>query len=163
MIIVVTPIIGVGWPALMPIVLATAGAIGFKRLTETDAKGWMRGRLTTKLENLQIVRVPVSEILLEAVSDELGHDEMLRFVNEQDGLTLVIRRDERNTLLVEVIASKDRMRQALEQIGREFAAQLVQQFVYHHTVQELERRGVLVVSEEVNDEGSIVLRTRRWE
>ncbi len=50
----------------------------------------------------------------------------------------------------------------LEAIGREFAFTLIQQFAYNRMVQEMERRGATLASEEVNENGDIVLRPRHW-
>jgi hypothetical protein len=40
---------------------------------------------------------------------------------------------------------------------------LVQQFAYNRMAREMEQRGANVVGEEVNENGDIVLKLRRWE
>ena len=161
MIIVVTPIVGIGWPALLPIVLAVAGGFGYKRLTEENKKAWMRGQLTNTLENTRLIRIQVEKVVLDAVGDEVARDQVLRFVN--DDYVLVVRRDARNELIIEVLAPKTKTIAEMKRIGNEFAAEIAQMFIYNRTVQEFERRGVMVVGEEENEEGSIILNTRKWD
>jgi hypothetical protein len=50
----------------------------------------------------------------------------------------------------------------LKRAGEEFAFALIQEFAHNRVVQELERRGMVIVGEEVAANGDIVVRGRRW-
>jgi hypothetical protein len=160
MIICLTPAIGWSWPALTPIVTAAAGLLGFKRLTGRGKKDWLRGKLTADLENLRTVVIPITEIVADVVGEEVGREERLDF--EKGDMLVTFRKDVRGIFFVEVTGSRTATRMDLVQRGQEFAATLVQQFAHNKIAQELDRRGVQVVGEEVRENGDIVLRTRRW-
>ncbi len=50
MIFVISPLLGWTWPSLVPVALAVASAIGYKKLTDTGQNAWLRGELTAQLE-----------------------------------------------------------------------------------------------------------------
>jgi hypothetical protein len=160
MIICLTPAIGWSWPALTPIVTAAAALLGFKRLTGRGKKDWLRGKITADIENLRTIIIPISEIVADAVAEEIGREERLDF--EKGDILLTFRKDVRGKLFVEVTGRRTSTRMDLLQRGQEFAATLVQQFSHNKIAKELDRRGVQIVEEEVRENGDIVLRTRRW-
>ncbi len=60
---IITPTLGWTWPSLVPIAIAVASGYGYKKLTDTDQSAWLRGRLTTEMENLRRVSVPIDELV----------------------------------------------------------------------------------------------------
>ena len=156
-IFVISPIIGWTWPALLPIAAAAAGAMGYKTYSGPARKT----KLTRKLENLRREVVPLERELAEVVSDEVGNEERLNL--ERDGIVLVFRKDAQGKFFIEVVADKRKMsREQMRHLGQEFARELIKKFAYHKIAEQLERAGVEVVAEEVQDDGRIRLNARRW-
>jgi len=154
------PVLGWSWPALTPILAATAGALGYKRLTAAAASKRVLDRLEQQLRERRMVEIPLEEHLKDVVSEQLGHEEELRF--ERDDIILAFGHDARGKFYIRVIGPRERTPADLKALGDEFARELIQQFAYNRIVTELERRGVVVVEESVDREGNISLRTRRW-
>lgn len=159
--IIITPLIGWAWPSLIPLALAAASVYGYRRLTGANEGAWMRGHLTTKMENLRRVTLPLDELMKDVVGEELGRDERLVF--EKDEMRLVFRRDARSKFFVEVVGPRETPTSLLRKEAMAFAQELVQQFVYDRVTKEMEARGISVVGEEVKEEnGSIEIQARRW-
>jgi hypothetical protein len=57
----------------------------------------------------------------------------------------------------------DKTTRQLEAIGTEFAFNLAQQFAFNRMARQMEQRGATVIAEDVNENGDIVLRMRRWD
>ncbi|HNY28408.1 MAG TPA: hypothetical protein PLA90_03365 [Candidatus Sumerlaeota bacterium] len=162
MIFVISPLIGWTWPSLVPIALAVASGIGYKKLTDPSQNGWLRGELTEKLEQLRLVSVPIDELIADVVGDELGRDERLIF--EKDDFRLIFRRDTRGKFFVDVLGPKTTSASRLRSEAMAFASELAQEFVYNRVVREMEARGLNVVTEKVEEEsGDIVLELRKWQ
>lgn len=160
MIILITPTLGWSWPALVPVVTAVAGYMGFKKFTEMGEEAWAQGELTQALREARIVRIPLASEVVEPIAEELGNDEMLTF--QREDCTLIFRKDVHGKFHVEILSRGDYSAQQLEGIGREFAVSLMQQFAHSRLVRELDRKGITVISEERNENGDLVLQTRRW-
>ncbi len=160
-IFVISPILGWSWPALTPFVIAAAAGMGYKQLTRTDEKGWLRGQLTKEMENLKIVSVPVDELIEDVIGDEVGRDERLIF--ERDDYRLVFKRDPRGKFFIDVLGPKNIPTKMLREEAEAFAQELIQDFVYNRVMREMEERGINITEETVDDEtGDIVLEARRW-
>ncbi len=160
-IFVLTPTVGWAMPLLWPVLLSTAGALGYQMYTSQADDAPLRGRLTREMNRQQIVTVPLDRVVQDVVSDEVGRDQVVRFT--KGDMVLLFRRDVRGKFTVEVMGPEKLTRLELERAGLEFAAELVQQFAYNKMVREMEARGATVVNEEVNENGDIVLKLRRWE
>lgn len=160
-IFVISPLMGWSWPALVPLAMAAAAGLGYKQLTRTDEKGWLRGKLTREMENLRIVSVPVDELLEDVVGEEIGRDERLIF--ERDDYRLIFRRDPRGKFFVDVLGPKVVSARELREEALAFARELVQEFVYNRVMREMENRGINITEETVDTEtGDIILDARRW-
>ncbi len=157
---IVTPILGWSWPAIAPLVTATAAAIGYRELTTPQQRGKRAGVLGKAQARRRTAVLPLDSVLVEPVADEIERER--RLVYERDGVEVVFRRDARGKFLVEASGPENMTLAALRERGREFAFALVQQFAHNRVVQDLERRGVIIVDEEVAENGDIVVRTRRW-
>lgn len=161
MIFAITPTVGWAIPLLWPALLSAAGALGYKLYTSTAEDAPLRGKLTKELMQQRIVKLPLDQVVKDLVSEEVGREEVLRFV--KDKITVVFKRDIRGKFTIEVMGPETYTTRQLEQMGMEFAGTLVQQFAYNRMATELERKGANVVNEEVNENGDIVLKLRRWE
>ena len=158
--IIITPIIGWSWPALVPIITAAAGYVGFTKLTGDKQSDWLRGKITAEIEALRTVRLPLDEVLTDVVSEELGREERLDFRRED--IVLTFRKDIRGKFFVEVTGPRTKTQRELQEVGSVFASQLIQLFAHHRIASELDRRGVQVVEETTAENGDIVLRVRKW-
>lgn len=147
-------------PLLWPVLMSAAGALGYKLLTSTADDAPLRGRLTAKLKRMRTVQLPLDEVLRGVVAEEVGRDQVLRFV--RDDVTLVFKRNARGKFFIEVMASDSHTPRELRALGEEFAKEIIQQFAYNRLLAELERRGAHVVEERVEQDGSIVLELRQW-
>jgi hypothetical protein len=159
-IFVITPTIGFTWPALAPLITVAAAAIGFQELTaerNTRARAKVLGGVKAKTRT---VTLSLDEVLLAPVADEVKRERQLLY--ERDGATLIFRRDVRGKFQVLVEGHEDHTIAQLRSWGEEFAKMIVQQFAHNRVVQELERRGMLIVEERTEDSGDIVIRGRRW-
>ena len=156
--IVILPMLGWAWPALLPIIGATASALGYK--TFSDPKGILRGRLTRRMEKMRREKVALDSVLADVIAEELGNEERLMF--ERDEFILVFRKDARGKFFVEVSAPSDRTALDLKIRAEEFARELVKKFAYHKIAEQLTRAGANVYEEDVQPNGRITLRARKW-
>lgn len=161
MMFIATPSIGWALPLVWPIVLSLAGAMGYKMYTSTADDAPLRGQLNRELNNLRTVSIPLENVVKDMVADEVGREQVLRFT--RDDIILVFKRDARGKFSVEVSGPVAMAARELERIGTEFAGALVQQFAFNKIAVELEKKRANVVGEEINEEGDIILRLRRWE
>lgn len=161
MIFAITPTVGWALPLVWPALLSAAGALGYKLFTSTADDAPLRGRLTREMNNLQLVTVPLDQVIRDVVADELGREQVIRFV--RDNITIVFKRDVRGKFTIEVMGPVTMPRFELERAGEDFARAVVQQFAYNKMAREMELRGASVVGEEVRENGDIVLKLRRWE
>jgi hypothetical protein len=160
-IFVLTPTVGWALPLVWPIVLTVAGGLGYKLYTSDKDDAPLRGELSKEMKHLKIVRLSLDQVVTDMVADEVGREQVLRFV--KDKVVLVFKRDLRGRFVIEVMGPDTMTRRELEMAGLEFAGGVVQQFAYNKMAREMELRGANVVGEEVNENGDIVLRLRRWE
>ena len=149
-------------PLLWPLLLSTADALGYRLYTSQADDAPLRGKLTREINKLRVVKLSFDQMLqTEVVAEEVGRDQVLRFV--RDDIVLLFVRDTRGKFTIEVMGPDSSTKRELEHAGTEFAMTLVQQFAYNRMAREMELRGANVVDEEVNENGDIVLKLRRWE
>ena len=159
-IFVLTPTVGWSFPLLWPILMSTAAALGYKVYTSNTDDAPLRGKLTAKLKHQRIVNLCLDELITGVVAEEVGRDQILRF--GRDDIILVFKRDPRGKFSIQVMGPDSNAPERLRAIGVEFAYELIQQFAYHRVVSEMEKRGINVVEERVDEQGNIVLQMRRW-
>lgn len=159
MIYVLTPIVGWSWPALVPILGATAAAMGYKALTDPE-RPVLKGRLTKQMEEMKRVKMPLDSILTDVIAEDLGAEERMTF---QDGeIILVFRKDARGRFFVEVSGPHRYTGTQLQIRAEDFAREIVRKFAYHKMVEQIERRGATVVEESVEEDGRVVVKSRQW-
>jgi hypothetical protein len=160
-IFILTPAVGWATPLLWPIVFSVAGALGYRQLTSTADDAILRGELNKELNELKIATLPLDQIVKDMVAEEVGREQVLRFV--KGDIVLVFKKDSRGKFSVEASGPIRMTKRELEAAGLEFAQNVVQQFAYNKMAAEMERRGANIVGEEVNENGDIVLKLRRWD
>ena len=159
-IIVVIPTIGWAWPALWPLAIAAGAALGYKAMSEQRADSWIRNRLASKLDAIRRVSVPIDAVLADVIAEDLGAEERLAF--ERDDFLLVFRKDARGKFFVEVSGPRECTALNLKIRGEEFAREVAQRFAAHKMTELMERRGAVILTEEVKEQGKIELTGREW-
>lgn len=158
---ILTPTVGWATPLIWPVVIAVAGAMGYKQLTSTSDKSLLRGELNEAINSRKTVTLPIESQVSDAVEGDVKRDQVLRFV--KGDVVVTFKRDLRGTFSIQVTGPDTMTKKELEFMGREFMGTIVQQFAYNKMAEEMERRGANIVGEEVNENGDIVLKLRRWE
>ncbi len=155
-----TPIIGMSWPALTPLIFATAGALGYKAMMDMKEGGDINEQLRQQLYDTTTIRLRVDDLVLDAMEEEVKRAESLYF--QKDDIVVGVIRDERGKLRVEVMGPRGADKKELEAQGRDFAEELAQLFAQNRAVEELERIGAEVVEEMTDENEEVVLKIRRW-
>jgi hypothetical protein len=155
-----TPIIGMSFPALTPLIFAAAGALGYKVVVDMKERGDINDLLRQQILETTTVQTRLEDTVLDAMDEEVRRGEMLFF--EKDNLKLTVMKDERGKLRVQVTGPRGADKRQLEKAGQQFAEELAQLFAQNRMVEELETLNAEVVEEQVNEQGEIVLKVRRW-
>ena len=150
-VIVLTPLIIAGWPAITSAVTAAVATMGFAMCKDTGSRRRVLSDGKTRAE----IDVENSEIL-EAAG---GSGEQL--VVENGGIRAVFSRDARGALKV-CMEGEGHSKSELRQIGEELIGRVTQQYVYHKMITELRERKLAVVDEEVAEDRTIKIRVRNW-
>ena len=149
-VVVLTPIIIANWPAIVAVVSAAVGTMGFSAVQAAEAEtSHVTG--TTREE----IEVDNSEILATAAGQ--GQE----IVVEREGLRAVFTRDARGSLRV-CMEGKGYSKADLRNIGQELVDRVTQQYVYHRVMTEMKQRNMHVVSEEVAEDRTVRIRVRNW-
>ena len=148
-IVVITPLIIAGWPAITAAVTAAVGSLGFTVAQGAAGPVVRAADTTTKCE----VDVEDSEIL-EASA---GSGEEL--VVEKNGVRAVFSRDARGALKLS-LEGKNMTKGELKQLGDELVGRVTQQYAYHRIVTELKSRNMAIVEEQVQADRTVKIRVR---
>lgn len=148
-VVVVSPLL-LAAPAVLAAVTAAASSLGFQ---------WS----SQKLEALQ----PVSEEE-QVVGFDVAEAEGLRQLLNERGPLLLTREDATISLrskgagvCMEVRGRAPR--EQLESLGQEFLQTVSQHYAYDRVMSDLRQRGFEALEEEVEEDGTIRLRLRRWD
>lgn len=150
-VIVLTPVLIAGWPAITAAVTAAVGAMGFAAVRSTIAEA-DRGQGASERAEIE---VEDSEILAESAGIE---QEM---VVERDGIRARFSRDSRGALRV-CMEGHGHSKAELRRIGEELIGRVTQQYVYHRVVSELKRRNMAIVDEQLAEDRTVKIRVRNW-
>ena len=159
-IFVIAPIVGWSWIMISPLIMASAGALGYKVLTGRKLNNWLQKELHNELRNYRRVELPLDEVLTDVVAEEIGREERLDFT--KNDMLLTFRKNALGKFQVTITGPKSMTTMKLKQEGDEFARMLIQQFSHSRIAKELDQRGVHIVGEEITEDGDIILRTRKW-
>jgi len=158
--IIIVPVLGWSFVVLSPLIMAAAGALGYSTLTGKKLNDWLQKELVDNLRNYRKVTIPLEDYIKEIAAEEIGREERLDF--KKTDIVLTFRKDALGKLYVEVTGPRTIPSAELTTMGDEFARNIIQQFAHHKIARELDQRGVHIVEEEVNEEGDIILHTRKW-
>jgi len=151
---VVVPVVAAGWPILSAAIIGASAALGYHVIQAAEASvqasisaGPRCGTVSLVMEDSKVV------------AESLARGES--FTVAREGLHATFARDGRGRCTVHV-TGEGRTNAELEAAGRELMDRVRQQFAYAKVMEELEARGFDVVQEQVEAEGTIRVRVRRW-
>jgi hypothetical protein len=150
-VIVVTPLIIAGWPAITAAVTAALGTLGYAVAQGAGSGRRVRGEGKTRAE----IEVENSEVLEGAG----GTGEEM--VVEKDGIRATFSRDARGALKV-CMEGEGHSKAELRRLGEDLIGRVTQQYVYHKLITEMQERNMQVVDEEVAEDRTIKIRVRNW-
>jgi hypothetical protein len=158
-IIILTPIVGLSFTALTPLILAAAGAMGYKAMVDMKDGGDLNDHLRHQIREMNTVEIMAPNLIREA-GEELRVEKSMAF--RKGDITLTLERNERGSLTIRVTGPKEASKATLRELGDAFAQEIAQQFAFNRAVEEIERLNAEVVGEEKLDNGEIRVRFRRW-
>ncbi|HZZ41763.1 MAG TPA: DUF1257 domain-containing protein [Tepidisphaeraceae bacterium] len=147
-IVVITPLIIAGWPAITAAVTAAVGSLGFT-LAQGAAANIQRADTTTRCE----VDIEDSQIL----ESSAGSGEELVVV--KDSIRAVFSRDARGALKLS-LEGKNISKAELKQLGDELVGRVTQQYAYHRIITELKSRNMAIVEEQVQADRTVKIQVR---
>ncbi len=160
-IFVLTPLAGASFPALAPLILAAAGALGYRVLSKKSMEhGALNKKLRQQLREDVVVPLKTEDLIFNVFEDELRRAETIHL--ERGSIELALIKDERGKVHLVARARKGTDPKTVEREGRAFAEELAQLYARNRVVEELERLNAETVEETVDEQGEIVLRVRRW-
>ena len=153
--IIVVPVLlplvtGPTWPILMVAIGATAAVMGYQAVKNANEA---EDQNSLHADHSVLVEVPNAD----EVGGQLAVGASLSFA--KDGVTVTFVRDTQGKISVKV-EGHGKTDAELTRIGTEMAHGLVQQYAYHRIVTEMKERGMNVVGEEVDTDGTVRLQVR---
>ena len=155
-IIILTPVIVAGWPAISAAAAGAATAIGL--MVRRSVKDMVKEAVQQKGKVEQQVEVELADSVV--LAKELALEKEIVLV--KDDIEIRISRDARGRCSVSA-KGLGRSKQELQQIAEEFVQKMTQCFIYNRVASELKNKGFSVVNEEVMQDKSIRLHVRRRE
>lgn len=150
-IFVIVPAIATTWPALLPILLAAAGTLGYGL---TQEQHYLQRDLKNKGTTIEL-ELPNTEVVGESIGT--GSQVLV----SKDDVVVTFRVDHRGRCKISVWG-KTRLATELRDIGTDISQKVIQQFAYNKVIKELPTKGLAVISEETTEQDSIQLTVRRW-
>jgi len=147
-VIVLTPLLIAGWPAITAAVTAAVGSLGFS-IMQGGLPVAEKSNAVTKTE----IDIEDSEIL------ESGGSTGEELVIERDGVRGVFSRDARGALKL-CLEGRGMTQSLLKQLGDDLIGRVTQQYAYHRIVTELKNRNMTIVEEQVSADRSVKIRVR---
>lgn len=145
---VIVPSIVGGWPVLMAAIAAACSSLGYQLLKGT------KNRVSTS-EAGKSVSLTLDA---QALSDVMEREESVTVV--QGDVTITFSKDPRGRVTMHV-KGENKTEGELQAIGQTVMNKILQQYAYQRVMQELEKRGFVVVKEEVDEQQVIKIRVRR--
>jgi hypothetical protein len=158
-VIVLTPIIIAGWPAITAAITAAVGAMGFSAASAVTA-GVREGlRASGDAAASTMARAEIDVADSEILAATQGTEQSI--VVERDGIRATFSRDARGALKV-CMEGRGYSKAQLKQIGEELIERVTQQYAYHRIVTELKERNMTIVDEEVDADRTVRIRVRNF-
>lgn len=151
---ILTPVVIAAWPAFSAAVVAAASSLGY-----TVVESVMQERQTTATDqgerqiNLEIANS-------ELVTSQLGRDQEI-CVSRQ-GVNVKFSRDARGKAGV-CVSGAGHTEEELRALGEELSQRVVQKYIHHRLLEEIQARQFVVVEEEVDANQAIRLKVRHWD
>jgi hypothetical protein len=155
-IIILTPIIIGGWPAISAAAAGAASAIGL--LLGQSVKDKVKDELRQKAMNVQKVEIELADS--EVLAKDLAREKEI--VLTKGDIEIRVSRDERGHCKV-CAKGAGHSEAELKELAEEFVQKMTQCFIYNRVASELKNKGFQVVNEEVMKDQTIRLNVRRWE
>lgn len=149
---VFVPVIVTALPALAPAIAATAASMGYAVKKHLEGGGSGRGR------SLNHAEIDVKNT--EVVGEELGAGQSMHF--EKDGVTIDFSVNDQGQCKV-CVSGDHKSKSELQAIGQQAASKVIQMYTYNRVVTELKNRDFQVDAEQVDEEGAIRLKLKRYE
>jgi len=144
---IIIPVAPAMWPVLASAATAAASAMGYAGVTsQVDEE------IGTEVE------LPVDHS--DEVSADLAMGEELVF--QKGDIQVVFSRSVDNKISVRVCGG-DMNEEELKAIGQQISQRVVQQYAYHRLMTELKNKNFNLVSEDVEEDGTVRLHVRRFE
>jgi Protein of unknown function (DUF1257) len=153
-IFVVTPFVVGNWGILSALVGGAAAQLGY-RMARTASE--QAGGVDT--EQSQSVE-------LELENSEVMADQMRRgdsMVMTKGEVKIVVSLDGRGHMTASVTGPESIPKTELEAMGQEFIDSVIQQYAYQKVMNELKNKGFSMVQENVEEDGRITLKVRKFE
>ncbi len=147
---IVTPIVVANWSAVTAVISATAAHAGY-RMVRSATEG--------KEEHLQEVELELGNS--EVMADRLRRGETMTLAKE--GVTITLSLDARGRLKASVKGPEDVSKEELRLEGQRFLDKVTQQYAYQSVMSELKQKGFSLVDEQVDEDGRIRLKIRKYE
>jgi hypothetical protein len=150
---ILTPLVIAAWPAFSAAVTAAAGSLGYEVVA-----GLNEALAETSAPQATAVQLEIARS--EVVTGQLGRNQ--RITVTRGGVTVTFSRDARGKAAL-CVTGDGYSRDELKAIGEELSQTVVQQYVYQKLMDEVRKRGFVVVEEQTNEDRSIRLKVRHWE
>jgi hypothetical protein len=148
---ILTPVVIAAWPAFSAAVVAAASSLGYAVVDgENTSQSQVKAKQKIQLEMAQS----------ELVTGSIGRDRKISVF--RDGVTVTFSRDARGKASL-CVAGDGHGEAELRALGEELAQCVVQKYVLHKLMTEMQARGFHVVEEEIAEDRSIRLKVRHWE
>ena len=153
-VVILTPVIIGGWPAITAAVAGAATALGLAM--KESVKGEIENAVQQANVEQQVeIALSDSEVLAQSM---VSNKEI---VLTKGNVELRVRRDERGRCTV-CAKGKGHSKEELKQMAEQFTKKMTQCFVYNRVATEIKSKGFQVVNEEVMDDEAIRINVRRW-
>ena len=151
---ILAPVVIAGWPAFSAAVVAAATSLGYQVVS--DAKHSLT--ITTALADSGRVDLDIPNS--ELVTSQLGRDQRISVT--RDGVTVTFSRDARGRAAL-CVTGTGQTDEELRALGQELSGCVVQRYVYQRLMEEMQRKGFVVVEEEATADRAIRLKVRNWD
>jgi hypothetical protein len=150
---ILAPVVIAGWPAFSAAVVAAATSLGYQVVS--DAKHSHTTAVMADSGRVDL-DIPNSEL----VTSQLGRDQRISVT--RDGVTVTFSRDARGRAAL-CVTGTGQTDEELRALGQELSGCVVQRYVYQRLMEEMQRKGFVVVEEEATADRAIRLKVRNWD
>ncbi len=153
-VLILTPIVIGGWPAITAAAAGAASALGLV-VKHSVSEAVAEHNANENVENEVEMELAESQVIAQNLSTDQ------EIVLTKDDVELRVRRDERGRCSV-CAKGKNRSKAELTEVAERFTQKMTQCFVYNKVATELKSKGFKTVNEEVMGDDSIRINVRRF-